>query len=47
VKKDKDWKLEVYRNTHNLCVFCGAQMVTTIFHDVPVCSEHKDNKDNE
>lgn len=33
-------KVEVYRNTHNLCVVCGEPMTTTVFFDVPVCSRH-------
>ena len=39
-KESIPWELEVYRNTHNLCVYCGKPMVTTIFFDVPVCEEH-------
>lgn len=38
-----DWDVQVYRNANNACVFCGAPMVTTIFSDVPVCDEHKDD----
>lgn len=37
---DEEWELEVYRNTHNLCVYCGEPMKTTIYHDVPVCFKH-------
>lgn len=44
-KDDISWELEVYRNTHNLCVYCGKPMTTTIFHDVPVCDEHKNTRD--
>ena len=35
------WELQVYRNTHRLCVYCGEPMTTTVFHDVPVCDKHK------
>jgi hypothetical protein len=42
IEPEDAWELEVYRNVNNLCVFCGKPMTTTIFHDVPVCDEHKD-----
>lgn len=42
--KNVSWELQVYRNVNNLCVYCGKPMVTTVFFDVPVCDEHKNEK---
>lgn len=42
--KQVSWEEQVYRNINNLCVYCGKPMTTTVFFDVPVCDEHKDEK---